>query len=55
MKKISKKSCSLYKPVSELPFSQNYNVPSCSHCVYFSTRNCHASAVDNIEYENELL
>lgn len=55
MKRTTKKLCPSFKPYSELPYSQNYNIPSCSHCAYFSTRNCHQSSADNLDDDNFII
>lgn len=41
-------ACSNYKPLSDLPFSSAYTTPSCSHCVYFSSKNCHKASQDDL-------
>lgn len=48
-------ACSNYRPLSDLPYSQNYNYPSCSHCIYFSSKNCHKSSRDDLTSDFDIV
>lgn len=52
MKIYKRKKCSNFKPMPDVP-SRFIDEPKCSHCAYFSTKNCKESYLDNIDYPDD--
>ena len=52
MKIYKRKKCSNFKPMLDVP-SRFIDEPKCSHCAYFSTKNCKESYLDNIDYPDD--
>lgn len=54
MRIYSKKGCTHYKPMANIPsiFSSE---PTCKHCAHYSTKNCHKDYFDALEYPEEYL
>lgn len=50
MSKIKKNICPNFKPINDsLSFYGKSNCDNCSHCAYFSSRNCGIDIADSIE------
>ncbi len=47
-----KKACSNFKPMSDMPHTFS-SEPKCSHCAYFSTKDCCKNYLDALEYPDE--
>lgn len=54
MLKYKKSVCSGFKPINDVFSSGSHSDSKCSHCIYFNSKNCHRSAMDNIEFDDEL-
>ncbi len=52
MRVYKRKTCQNYKPLPEIP-SRFTDEPRCSHCAYFSTKNCHKDSLDALEYPDD--
>lgn len=56
MKRKNLKNCKSFKPIN---ISENmHNTPitsNCSHCMYFSSKNCHLEASNDLEPDVDFL
>lgn len=52
MRICKRKTCSNYKPLPEIPHIF-LDEPKCSHCAYFSTKNCRKDSLDALDYPDD--
>lgn len=52
MKVYKRKTCPHFKPLPEIPYMFR-DEPKCSHCAYFSSKNCHKHYFDALEYPDD--
>lgn len=52
MRVYKRKTCANFKPVPDVP-SRFVDEPICSHCAYYSTKNCHKDYLDTLEYPDD--